>query len=317
MTVRKGLFAVLTLIVVLVVSGGYVVGPVLGVDPTRQTYRVEVMMDDSRGLMDTSPVTLHGMAVGNVRAITPSAEGLAVELELDSATSIPADSLVAVQNLSAAGEQYLDFRPNGTEGPYLTAGDRIPVDQVIDVGTVGDVTSQLDRLGELIDPGAVRRLGDLLVQLASDRVTLDNMKAIVELMAATVHDRAPNIGRLFRSGQLLETRLMAIDTPALLTKLTPVLKQLGPALSEVVVALGEFGATEGKTGALNHQIGPVLEKLEVEIGAFLPYLGAFAAALTPVTGQLRGIRVNAGAFMDMWAATFPGDGPARVELTVQ
>lgn len=40
---------------------------------------------------------------------------------------IPRDSAVRVAGLSFAGEQYVDFRPTGTSGPYLTDGAEISV----------------------------------------------------------------------------------------------------------------------------------------------------------------------------------------------
>ncbi|WP_228799647.1 SDR family NAD(P)-dependent oxidoreductase, partial [Nocardia nova] len=48
--------------------------------------------------------------------------GVAAVAEIDSSAKIPVGGTVAVGRLSAAGEQYLDFRPDSDTGPYLTDG---------------------------------------------------------------------------------------------------------------------------------------------------------------------------------------------------
>ena len=49
----------------------------------------------------------------------------ALDLALEDGTKIPLDSPMYVHNLSAVGEQYLDFEPPDDKGPYAEAGDTI------------------------------------------------------------------------------------------------------------------------------------------------------------------------------------------------
>lgn len=313
----KGISALATLALVALVAGAYVLIGVLRIDPAKQTYTVTVDMDKSAGLMDTSAVTLYGIEVGRVKAITALRDRLRVQIELGAEYRVPTATSVAVRNLSAAGEQYLDFRPERSEGPYLKAGSEIPARQVTAIATAGDVTSKIDRLGELVDPEALRRLGDLLVSITSDQTTLANMKVLVELMSNTLHDRSANIGSLYRGGQLLDERLIGMGAPAVIRESEASLNRLGTSLAEVLKQMGRLGEVEGREHPFNVTAGPAVEKLMAEVNTFLPSVGGLAAALTPVTGQLRGIRVNAGAFTDMWARAFPAGGPARVELTIK
>lgn len=315
--VVKGIAALATLAFVALFSGAYILIAVLRIDPAKETYTVTVDMDRTSGLMNTSAVTLFGVEVGRVTSILARPEGIRVQVALDEGHRIPSSTRVAVRNLSAAGEQYLDLRPERSEGPYLKAGSLIPAAQVTPIATAGDVTEKVDRLGELIDPAAVRRLGDLAVTLGTDQATLANMNVIVGLLASTLHDRAGNIGGLYRGGQLIESRLMGIDAPEIIRQAGPNLSRLGPSLSEVLTQVGALGAMEQRDGPFNKTAGPSVVKLMAELNTFLPSVGGLAAALTPVTGQLRGIRVNAGAFTDMWGKAFPVGGPARVALTVK
>ncbi|MCS3778811.1 MlaD family protein [Tsukamurella ocularis] len=313
---RKGILAVVTLVVIVVTASAYIVVDVLRLEPGKRTFDVVVQMERSSGLMETSPVTLFGLPIGKVRSIIAGPEGLSVRLAIDGAQKIPASTKVAVQNLSAAGEQYLDFRPVDAAGPYLREGSGIAMQQVADTATAGDLTAKIDRLGELIDPVIVRRMGDLLVQVTSDEATLANLKAIVSLVGQTAHDKGRDAVGLFNEGQSLTMRLTGMGATQYISGIGAGATALGPAFGKVVVALGRLGDMQRQSRGFD-ALGPPLTDLMTTLSSFLPSVGDFADSLAPVTGQLRGIRVNAGAFTDMWIRAFPVGGPARVELAVK
>lgn len=295
---------------------GYVMLGVLDIDPSKKTYIVVAEMEKSAGLMDTSPVTLFGLQVGKVRSITAHPDVLSVELEIDADRQIPASTAISVRNLSAAGEQYLDLRPRNSGGPYLTSGSRIEASQVIPTATAGDVTAKIARLGEMIDPNAVRRLGDLMVEITRDEGTLDRTKAIATLMAETLKDKRQNIAGLYRGGQLLDQRLAGAGATQEIKKVAPVVDRLAPALGGLIEQLGKLAGLALEIDPFT-KVTPLLNTLYEELDRMMPGIGALSATLTPVTAQLRGIRVNVGAFADMWAQAFPEGGPARVQLTVK
>ena len=60
---------------------------------------------------------------------TSPRKGLRVDLALKDGTKIPLDSKMYVHNLSAVGEQYLDFEPPDDKPPYAKAGDVIKGDE--------------------------------------------------------------------------------------------------------------------------------------------------------------------------------------------
>lgn len=317
MRLGKGLLGCLCLGVVLLVAAGYIAVRVLDVDPRRDEIAVTVTMNETGGLMDTSSVALHGLNIGRVTSIVTGLHGVDVSVRLDASYPVPTSSKVVVQNLSPAGEQYLDFRPDSSAGPYLADGARIGREQVVESATVDSVLGRIDRVGELLDPDVVGRMGELLKAVTADRAALTSSKAIAEFMSATIGDKATTIRRLFATAQRLDMRVMAIDGPNKLRPVAGTLEQLGPSLASVIRQLENFGTMSAKDDVWNSQIGPFMDRLLKDLNVLLPEVGGIAGALAPVTAQLRGIRVNMNAFTDLWGQAFPEGGPMRVQLMVK
>ncbi|MGW6423589.1 MCE family protein [Nocardia sp. NPDC055053] len=140
-------FAMLGMVGLLVVGSGYIAVDVVGVRPLRTTYTVRVHLDRSGGLLPHSTVTVRGVKVGSVRAIGIDGDGISADADIDTAARIPVGSPVAVGRLSAAGEQYLDFRPTTGDGPYLADGAVVSADQV---STPVTIDSFLSNTGALV-----------------------------------------------------------------------------------------------------------------------------------------------------------------------
>ncbi|MQA84391.1 MAG: MCE family protein [Streptosporangiales bacterium] len=97
--------------------------PGLGLDTD---YTVSVDLPRTAGLFENAEVSYRGVAVGRVSSIDLAQRGARATLELERRTPIPDDLTAVVAFRSAAGEQYLDLRPNRRSGPYLEAGSVIP-----------------------------------------------------------------------------------------------------------------------------------------------------------------------------------------------
>ncbi|MEU8898809.1 MCE family protein [Nocardia sp. NPDC048505] len=110
------------LVVILLLGGGYLLVEVVRFDPTRETITVRVELAASGGLLEHSDVSFRGVRVGTVRAVELSDSGVTAIAEIDAVHRIPAGGAVVVARLSAAGEQYLDFRPDTDAAPYLRDG---------------------------------------------------------------------------------------------------------------------------------------------------------------------------------------------------
>jgi phospholipid/cholesterol/gamma-HCH transport system substrate-binding protein len=115
-------FAVLSAVGVVYITASYLgfIDKILGRGIT-----VHATLPTSGGLFEGSEVSYRGVKIGKVAAMRTSRDGVELELALQEGTKLPKDAPMYVHNLSAVGEQYLDFEPADDEGPYLEDGDAI------------------------------------------------------------------------------------------------------------------------------------------------------------------------------------------------
>ena len=160
--IRIAAFLVLSAVGIVYMAGSYLgmVDRVLGRGIT-----VHATLPTSGGLFEGSEVTYRGVKIGKVAHMQATADGVTLDLALADGTQLPKDSPMYVHNLSAVGEQYLDFEPPNDDGPYAEAGDTLhgdadslPVDE-------GDLLVELDKFVTSVDKEnlqtVVGELGDL------------------------------------------------------------------------------------------------------------------------------------------------------------
>ncbi|WP_063062607.1 MlaD family protein [Nocardia sienata] len=148
---NKILLSNIGLVLALLIGGTYLLVNVMRVNPLRSTYTVVVNLDRSGGLQPGNDVTLRGFRIGEVSdlELVDNGAGIQAKAEIDSRYDIPVDTKVAVQALSGAGEQYIDFRPAGDQGPYLTDGSAITFDAER-VSTPVPISAVLENSSDLI-----------------------------------------------------------------------------------------------------------------------------------------------------------------------
>ncbi|MFI7530120.1 MlaD family protein [Nocardia salmonicida] len=203
------------LLATLVVGIAYLMFGALGVDPTAATMTVRVHLAQSGGLLVGQNVTVRGVPIGKVASIELTPTGLVATAAIDADALVPADGAVRVASLSLAGEQYLDFRPDGDSGPYLTDGTEISVERTSTPVPLWQTLAQLDTTLAQVDPARLaviveelgvseqgpRKLADIIdggIFLVS---TLDSvLPQTVSLLRdsrtvlATAADAAPGLG---------------------------------------------------------------------------------------------------------------------------
>jgi phospholipid/cholesterol/gamma-HCH transport system substrate-binding protein len=86
---------------------------------------VTVSMPRTGGLFEGSAATYRGVRVGQVTKIEIDGTGVVATVRLDNGAEIPKASHAKVRSLSPVGEQYVDFQPEESGGPYLEDGDSI------------------------------------------------------------------------------------------------------------------------------------------------------------------------------------------------
>lgn len=226
---NKILWSNLGIFLALLIGGTYLMVNVMRVNPLRSTYTVIVNLDRSGGLQEGNDVTLRGYRIGEVSSLelVGNGAGIQAEAEIESTWDIPVDTKVAVQALSGAGEQYIDFRPAGNQGPFLTDGSEITFDPER-VSTPVPISSVLENSSDLIaqvnpehfsvilneldialsgGPDQLRSLieGVSLVSAGLENLLpqTTNLIANLQTIAATTSQAQPDLGTLTANSQVL------------------------------------------------------------------------------------------------------------------
>lgn len=122
-TSRKLVLSVAAQLLLVVIGVAYLAFGALRVNPFDRQITVKVDLAESGGLLPGQDVTVRGIPVGRVTAVEVAGNGVVATATIDRGAHIPlANTVVRVSALSPAGEQYLDFTPQGTEGPFLSDG---------------------------------------------------------------------------------------------------------------------------------------------------------------------------------------------------
>ena len=283
--VRLMAFVVLSAFGVVYVTASYLgfIDQILGRGIT-----VHATLPTSGGLYEGSQVSYRGVQIGKVGAMTTTEDGVSVKLELKEGTELPVDAPMFVHNLSAVGEQYLDFEPAGDDGPYAEDGAvlegsaaSLPVDEA-------DLLVELDSFVTSVDKEnlqvVVKELGTLFEGTGTPlQNMLDSGSRFVEEASAhtdetiallnhgltvlrTQQQGGENIRSFSRDLRLItdtlresdgDLRSVLTDTPAAARELNTLLEELEPTIP---VLLGN--AISVQQVAVSHLRG--LEQLLVE-----------------------------------------------------
>lgn len=234
-------------------------GKVFGADG----YTVRMNLDESGGIFSNAEVTYRGYNVGRVGEIRLTPDGLQVELNIEpDAPDIPADLDAVVANRSAVGEQYVDLRPRGSTGPFLSGDTVIAADRTRTPVATDTVIRDLDSLASSVPIESLRTLVDeldrafagtgddlqVLLDSTSDftRMATEHLPQTVALIhdGGTVLDtqvaQSDNIASFAGDLRLLAEQLRKSDpdlrrliatTPRAATAVTELLRESGPGLS--------------------------------------------------------------------------------------
>jgi phospholipid/cholesterol/gamma-HCH transport system substrate-binding protein len=190
---RIAAFIVLSAVGIVYITASYLgfVDRVLGRGLT-----VHATLPTSGGLYEGGEVTYRGVKIGKISKMTATRDGVTLDLALEEGTKLPKDSPMYVHNLSAVGEQYLDFEPPDDKGPYAEAGDvlegnadSLPVDE-------GDLLVELNAFVSSVDKQnlqiLIRELGTMFANTGEPlQVLLDSGSTFIhEASAHTAETRA-------------------------------------------------------------------------------------------------------------------------------
>lgn len=202
--IRLLAFVVLSAVGITYIAAGY-----LGVVDriTGRGITVTASLPGSGGLFEGSEVTYRGVKIGRVAKMDASEEGVDLTLDLEEDTRLPLDSRLFVHNLSAVGEQYLDFQPADTKGPYAEdgstfAGDAksLPVDE-------GDLLVDLNRFVGSVDQDSLEKVVQELGTMFAD--TGDDLQKLLDGGSAFIAEASAHTEETI---QLLDSGLAVLQT---------------------------------------------------------------------------------------------------------
>jgi phospholipid/cholesterol/gamma-HCH transport system substrate-binding protein len=256
--VRLIAFAVLSAVGIVYITATYLgfIDRVLGRGLT-----VYATLPSSGGLFEGSEVSYRGVKIGKVKEMNTSRDGVELVLALEEGTKLPADAPMYVHNLSAVGEQYLDFEPADDEGPYVEDGarlegdaDSLPTDEADLLIELNDFVGSVDERNLQV---TVAELGDMFTDTSEPlQQLLDNGSRFVDEASAhsdetialldygktvlgTQQDNSENIASFSRDLKLLTAALAGSDqdlrevlagTPGTAREVDALLKDLEPTL---------------------------------------------------------------------------------------
>ncbi len=297
--IRLLAFVVLSAVGIVYIAAAYlgIVDKVLG-----RGYTVHVTLPTSGGLFEGSEVTYRGLQIGEVTKMSATREGVDLELAIEDEVELPLDSPMFVHNLSAVGEQYLDFEPADDEGPYAEEGDvmagsaeSLPVDEA-------DLLVELDSFVNSVDQRSLQVLIEELGLMFADtgrplQQLIDDGGRFIDTAAANTDDTV----------KLLESALTALatqrDNGDNITSFSRDLRDLTAALRE---SDGDIRTVLDETPPAAREVTTLLE----ELGPTLPVLLSDLITINQVVvSHLAGVEQLLVTFPRVIAGGFTGSPP--------
>ncbi|WP_167104645.1 MlaD family protein [Mycobacterium sp. DL592] len=306
------ILAVMTLLGALYMSIG-----VLDISPTKKVTRLTLLLNTSGGLLPTSDVTMRGIKIGRVTGIRTTATGLAVSMDIDQVNQVPADSAIAVENLSAAGEQYVDFKPKIIAPPYLSDGSVIPPDRVAPMVTGSELLTKANALISALNPDDLRTIVTNVSQaLDGNDGTLDSLATTAGLAAKVVRDDKQILTTLFSNISTLTTNLGTLNAGQVISETGTLLPKSVPAFLRLVKEFENLSYSGSGLLGPDDPGGVLIAKISEYMDTLAEPLSTFATVLQPAVAPLHDVKLDAGHWLDFWESTFNDNGSLRVQLNV-
>lgn len=306
------ILAVMTLL-----GAAYMSIGVLDVSPTKQVTRLTLMLNTSGGLMPTSEVTMRGIKVGRVTGIQTTTTGLAVSIDLDRAHPVPADSAISVENLSAAGEQYIDFKPKLIAPPYFADGAVIPAARVAPMVTGADLLTKANALVSALNLDQVHTIiVNASAALGGNDDTVDSLATTAGLTAKVIRDDKQLLATLFNNVSTMTTNLGDINAGEVISETGKLLPRSVPAFLKMIHEIETLSHSGVGVVGPDDPAGILVAKISQYLDMLAGPLSTFTTVLQPALAPLHDVKVDAGHWLDFWESTFNDTGGMRVQLNV-
>jgi phospholipid/cholesterol/gamma-HCH transport system substrate-binding protein len=310
----------ITLIILAVMTllgAAYMSLGVLDMGPTKQVTRLTLLLNTSGGLLPTSEVTMRGIKIGRVTNIQTTTTGLAVSIDLDRTHPVPADSAISVENLSAAGEQYVDFKPKLIAPPYFADGAVIPADRVAPMVTTSDLFTKANALISALNiDNAHTVINNISAAFADNDATLDSLATTAGLTANVIRDDKQMLATLFSNISTFTTNLGELNAGEVISETGTLLPRSVPAFLRMIHEIETLSHTGVGVLGPDDPAGILVAKFSEYIDMLAGPLSTFTTVLQPAVAPLHPIKIDAGHWLDFWESTFNDTGGLRVQLNV-
>jgi phospholipid/cholesterol/gamma-HCH transport system substrate-binding protein len=299
-------------VVVSAVGIVYVAGSFLGITDRLlgRGFTMHATLPASGGLFTGSEVTYRGVKVGKVSRVDVTPAGIRVDLAIKDKVKIPQDSTVHVHNLSAVGEQYLDFEPAANKGPYVDQGDTIKGDASSLPMSEEQLLTEMDAMVDSVDKTELSTVISELGNMFRD--TANPLQRMVDSGTVFVDEAVANKDQTI---SLLSTGRTVLQTQADHEKDIGVFAQDLADLTGTLRTSDQDLRTilQGGPGAVR-EVDSLLKGLEPTLPVFLSNLVTVNQVLTT---NIPGLEQTLVTFPRVIASGFsgtPGDGYGHINL---
>lgn len=251
------IFAIVTVLALTIMSVVYLQLPrALGWQRTD----VALEMPDTGGLYKNANVSYLGNTIGRVDAVTLTPGRVVAELHFDSKADVPENVRAQIRSVSAIGEQFVEFVPDGDPRGELADGSVLGPDRVDMPQGIGPVLDQAAVLMASIDDAKMRRVisesfdafngsdRDLQRFLDSAQLLLEEAQRNSGATRQLIADAEPVLDSQLRSSDSIRawTRNMADLTDQLRVnepELTSIMERGPDALARATKALDDLQPT--------------------------------------------------------------------------
>lgn len=316
MTLKAG--AVFVAFTVMIASFLFYVAQ-LGVRLGPPEKRTNLSMDvaDVNNLVIGSNVLLRGVPVGKVDRIETSISNATVHFYVDNKFTVPGDSTVRLENLSALGESYLELVPQGGGGPAFAEGQKIATESIVAPSSISELGATVVRTLRQLDPGQLQNVVDQADAALPDPYTvLPNLERAGRVLHNTVS------GMNGQGRKALENLQSLLENAGFVGQLIasagPPLKSLGPQLAKMWThAALAFTLRNDMPGAV-YVFGKFLQRLQ----QFLDDRGAdLRVLMEPMQPNLENIasalsNIDSSQILTNLLAATPEDGAIELHVTL-
>ena len=314
---KSTFFSLLTFALVMVLGTAYIAFSVLHWRPLADYRSVTMKLDNANQLLPDSSVLLRGVKVGNVETIDRKDGKVVVKFRYDGKYKIPSDTGLRIEQLSAVGEPYIDFRPETLNGPYLADGSTIDIAKIKEPLSLPETFKLISGLTSNINSTDLGGITETLADATSNtQGSLPNISQAGDLLARTLTARMPNIRRMMENTQNYQADMDWL--PGAITEFGPSTRTFVVKDVELLKAIDSLMKGMNGPEMLTKSVNPFLLKIAPNTSKLLSNLGPMTEPLVPVVQALTDTlpQIDMAALLSQALNTVGSDGAANLTVVI-